>query len=43
MNSVAARGNGARKTLAGSKSMPTETKNRTAKASRNGNDSWAAR
>ncbi|MCY1528405.1 hypothetical protein D9M68_635080 [compost metagenome] len=27
----------------GSKSMPTETKNSTAKASRSGRDSWAAR
>ena len=43
MNSVASNGQGSRSTLAGSNSMPTETKNSTAKASRSGNDSWAAR
>ncbi len=42
-NRVATNGHGSRTTLSGSNSMPTETKNSTAKASRSGNVSWAAR
>jgi len=43
MNSVQSTGSGSRTTLIGSNSIPTETKNKTAKASRNGSDSSAAR
>ena len=43
MNSVARIGSGSRQMLEGSKSMPTETKNSTAKASRSGSVSCAAR
>ena len=42
MTTVASRASGAAKSTAGSNSMPTETKNSTAKASRNGSDSVAA-
>ncbi|MGY4380605.1 hypothetical protein ACVWZ3_008244 [Bradyrhizobium sp. i1.3.6] len=41
--SVASSGQGSRTTLIGSNIMPTETKNSTAKASRSGSDSCAAR
>ena len=43
MNSVPSTGSGSRTRLIGSNSMPTETKNSTAKASRSGSDSSAAR
>ncbi len=43
MNTVASSGSGSRSTIVGSTSMPTETKNSTAKASRSGSVSCAAR
>ena len=43
MKRVATSGQGSRMMLAGSHSMPAETKNCTAKASRSGSDSCAAR
>jgi hypothetical protein len=43
MSNVAATGQGSRTMVAGSNSMPTDTKNSTANASRNGSDSSAAR
>ena len=42
MSTVASSASGAASTIVGSNSMPTETKNSTAKASRNGSDSVAA-
>ena len=42
MSSVASTGNGSRTRMEGSNSMPTETKNSTAKASRSGSVSVAA-
>ena len=42
MQTVASSANGAANRIAGSNNMPTETKNSTAKASRNGSDSVAA-
>ena len=43
MNTVASTGSGSLSRIAGSNSMPTETKNSTAKASRSGSVSCAAR
>ena len=43
ISTVASTGPGSRTRMAGSNSMPTETKNSTAKASRSGSDSCAAR
>ena len=43
MNTVASSGNGSRYAIIGSTSMPTETKNSTANASRSGSVSCAAR
>ena len=43
MNTVASTGSGLVMMIEGSNSMPTDTKNSTAKASRSGNVSWAAR
>ena len=42
MSKVASSGSGSRNTIAGSNNMPTETKNRTAKASRSGSASCVA-